>query len=78
MPEHKKIIYDLNFALAVILIIIGFVALITPFTPGAWLILIGLVWIFGKDRSRHIVEKILGPKISKKLKIEEIFSKLFK
>ena len=78
MNQNKKIIYDLQFALAIILIIIGFVALITPFTPGAWLILIGLVWIFGKERSRLMLDKLLGPKISKMLRTEEIFNKLFK
>jgi hypothetical protein len=29
-------------ALGVILIILGFLALITPFSPGSWLILVGL------------------------------------
>ena len=29
-------------ALGIILIILGFLALITPFSPGSWLILVGL------------------------------------
>ena len=37
-PRAKKI-------LGVVLIIIGFLALITPFTPGSWLIFVGLEFL---------------------------------
>ena len=32
-------------ALGIILIILGFIALITPFSPGSWLILVGLEFL---------------------------------
>ncbi len=37
-PRLKKII-------GVILIIVGFLALITPFTPGSWLMFVGLEFL---------------------------------
>jgi hypothetical protein len=36
--RHKKLV-------GVVLIILGFLALITPFTPGSWLIFVGLGWL---------------------------------
>ncbi|HTL39790.1 MAG TPA: PGPGW domain-containing protein [Methylomirabilota bacterium] len=38
-PQTKKI---LQVATGIGLIIIGFAALVTPFTPGSWLIFVGL------------------------------------
>ncbi len=37
-PKTKK-------AVGVVLVAVGFVALVTPFTPGAWLALIGLEFL---------------------------------
>jgi hypothetical protein len=55
-------------AIGVILIIIGLVALFTPFTPGSWLALIGLEllgirhWVFRtflNDRQRAVAERFM-------------------
>ncbi len=32
-------------AVGVILIVVGFIALVTPFTPGSWLIFVGLEFL---------------------------------
>lgn len=45
----------------IILIIVGFIALVTPFTPGSWLIFVGL--------------EILGIKILFAEKIKKLFRK---
>ncbi len=54
--------------IGVILIIIGLVALLTPFTPGSWLALIGMEllgirkWVFRKflnDKQRAAAEKFM-------------------
>jgi drug/metabolite transporter (DMT)-like permease len=48
--------------IGVILIVVGFVALVTPFTPGSWLALIGLELLgFG-----FLLENRLGRAIRKK------------
>lgn len=42
---HKKIHergVTTRYIVGVVLIIVGFIALITPFTPGSWLIFVGL------------------------------------
>ncbi|HEY4506081.1 MAG TPA: PGPGW domain-containing protein [Candidatus Paceibacterota bacterium] len=48
--------------LGVIFVIIGFVALVTPFTPGSWLIIVGLLILGVRhpllDRANAIVQKI--------------------
>lgn len=38
----------LKITLGVIAILVGLFALLTPFTPGSWLILVGLAILFGK------------------------------
>jgi hypothetical protein len=37
--------YPYRKLVGVLLIVIGFLALITPFTPGSWLMLVGLVLV---------------------------------
>lgn len=61
----------------VLLIIIGFVALVTPFTPGAWLMFVGLTLLgitleVSEDHRFAKWAKRVGFKIRKKVeKIEE-------
>jgi hypothetical protein len=60
MKEKRKLSF-LRKSFAILLIVIGFFALITPFTPGSWLALIGLgilldkspqeVWTMIKDKN---------------------------
>jgi len=64
--------YGLSFFIGWVLIIVGFICLITPFTPGAWLIPLGFILAFGKDRSNIILRKILGNKLFDVLKISKI------
>lgn len=47
-------------------ITVGFFALLTPFTPGSWLIPMGMVGLFGKERARHMSVRILGKKLYSK------------
>jgi hypothetical protein len=53
--------------LGVILIIMGFLALVTPFTPGSWLILIGFelvgLRLLLKGRLRFLFKGKLGRKL---------------
>jgi hypothetical protein len=66
-------------AFGVILIILGFLALITPFTPGSWLILIGFellgfrILLHGKLRSLRC-----GPLGNKFRNLSRIGLRLFK
>lgn len=55
-----------------ILIGIGLLALITPFTPGSWLILVGLAVLFGKQRTANAVQCILGNRWYKRSGLEKI------
>jgi uncharacterized protein YqgC (DUF456 family) len=59
-PKHKKI-------LGIFFIIVGFLALITPFTPGSWLIFVGL-GLLGVHFA--FFEKIKGYFINRKKKKE--------
>ena len=43
---------------AVALILIGLVALMTPLTPGSWLVPIGLGMLIGKKRTGELLMKI--------------------
>jgi urea transporter len=49
--------------ISVVLMIIGILAFITPFTPGSWLFLIGLVGLIGKERARSIVRFCVGNRL---------------
>jgi uncharacterized protein YqgC (DUF456 family) len=48
--------------LAVVLIIVGFLALVTPFTPGSWLIFVGGemlgIGLLSRDGARTWLEKL--------------------
>ncbi len=62
--------------LAVIFILWGLVSLITPLTPGSWLLIVGLVIIFGKDKTEKGILHVIGKKLFKKFKIKEIIDKM--
>lgn len=62
--------------LAVGCIGLGIIALVTPLTPGSWLIFVGLFIIFGKEKTKNKIEEILGKKWFHKFGIKKIFNKI--
>ena len=63
MSQHYKIhklITKHHKSLAIILVVLGLLALITPLTPGSWLIPIGLVMLLGRARAKSILNKMIG------------------
>ena len=64
--------------LAIIFIILGIAALVTPFTPGSWLIPIGIVMIIGKEKAFILSKRLLGERWHKKLRIEAFFHRIIK
>ena len=60
LQESKS---PIKIVVGVILIILGFIALITPLTPGSWLIFVGLELLgFRLAVWEKIKDKIFGPK----------------
>jgi uncharacterized protein YqgC (DUF456 family) len=60
LQESKS---PIKIVVGVILIILGFLALITPLTPGSWLIFVGLELLgFRLAIWEKIKEKLFGPK----------------
>lgn len=58
--ENKKGLSLKQRSIALVLIVIGILALITPFTPGSWLALIGLGILLGKSPKEtwvYLIEK---------------------
>jgi len=50
-------------------IAVGVFALLTPFTPGSWLIPMGFISRVGKKRSRVLMQRALGQKLYHRAKI---------
>lgn len=69
----KKIFWNI---IGVIAILVGIFALITPFTPGSWLVLVGLFIIFGRERTEKWIERVFGVRWMRKLKDTKLFKKL--
>ena len=59
-------------AVGAVLIAAGFVALVTPFTPGAWLIPLGIAVIIGKPRTLAWSIRIFGQNWHDRLRVERI------
>jgi len=70
MLNHRGIHNYLHASLAIIMIVIGIFALLTPFTPGSWLVPIGIVALIGHDKTKKLFIKILGERFYKKLKLD--------
>lgn len=71
--ELVKFVWDL---LAILFVVWGIFALLTPLTPGSWLFFVGLVIIFGRKRTQKVVFHMLGRTWFKKLKIKKILEKV--
>lgn len=61
MASHPHIHQLFRHILGVAAIIVGGVALLTPLTPGSWLIPTGLGLIVGKKRAYSLLKKLMGP-----------------
>ena len=70
MLNHEVIHNYLQGLIAILFIIIGLVALLTPLTPGSWLIPIGLVALLGHERAKNLLKRIVGEGMYKKLKLD--------
>ncbi len=66
----KKIIWKI---IGILAILYGVVAFLTPFTPGSWLVFVGLFIIFGRGRTEGWVQKLLGEQRFQKLKNSKFF-----
>ena len=64
--------------LSVFLILVGIVALVTPFTPGAWLVPVGIAILIGKPRAFAWSKKFLGPRWHARLRIERLLHFILK
>ncbi|OGN05631.1 MAG: hypothetical protein A2831_00405 [Candidatus Yanofskybacteria bacterium RIFCSPHIGHO2_01_FULL_44_17] len=73
---HKKLVRYSKDILAIVLILWGVVAFLTPFTPGSWLVFVGLFIIFGRKKTQDRLARIIGKKWFDKLKVKKIFEEI--
>jgi hypothetical protein len=61
---HHHIVHTYSWDIVGILMILwGLFALVTPFTPGSWLLITGLYLMVGAEKTAFILQKILGRKL---------------
>ncbi|MBU0998781.1 hypothetical protein KKG24_00510 [Patescibacteria group bacterium] len=72
MKEWKK----LHIILGILFIIVGVTFYITPIPGTTLLIVLGFIWLMGKDRTSYFLKKILGEKVFGFLKLEQVIEKL--
>ena len=58
--------------IGILLIFIGVVSYLFPIPGSTILVILGFVWLIGKNKSISFLRKILGKKIFKSLKIKEV------
>lgn len=63
-------------SLAILLILLGVFAALTPLTPGSWLFFVGLFMIFGRKKTRYWVERMMGKKLFQKFGVGRLLRKL--
>jgi uncharacterized protein YqgC (DUF456 family) len=68
----KKYCWDV---LAILFILWGIFALVTPLTPGSWLFFVGLFIIFGRERTEEGIARIMGQWF-RKLRIKGVLAKI--
>jgi len=76
MVKHKRAHLVLQRSAGVVLISAGVVALVTPFTPGSWLTIVGLVLLVGKNKTRKLLVITLTPYLYYRLPIEYVLAKV--
>jgi uncharacterized membrane protein YbaN (DUF454 family) len=64
--------------IGVLFILIGVVFYFTPLPGTTLLIIIGFIWLVGKNKTIHFTKEILGKKLFKSLKIKWAFEKVKK
>jgi len=62
----------IRYGIGGILIAAGFAALVTPLTPGSWLIPLGIAVIIGKPRAFAWSIRVLGQRLHDLLRVEKI------
>ena len=77
MPRFKKVLRrTLIDSLAILLILWGIFALLTPLTPGSWLAIIGLAMIFGRRKTEMETKKIVGKKFFIRYHLAKFFRRM--
>lgn len=72
MKEWRK----LHIILGIIFILVGITFYLTPIPGTTLLIVLGFIWIMGKERTLFFLKKVLGEKVFKSLKLEQVIEKL--
>lgn len=62
--------------LGILFIITGVIFWITPIPGTTLLIILGFVWLIGKNRTTYFLKEILGKKVFKFLKVRSVVKKL--
>ncbi|HEY4506934.1 MAG TPA: hypothetical protein VJH71_02105 [Candidatus Paceibacterota bacterium] len=75
MRNHKIAHTYFKHILGPILVVTGLLALVTPLTPGSWLVFPGFILILGKERSNFLIKKIVGKKLYEKFRKSPISAK---
>jgi len=57
-------------------IVVGLISYIFPVPGSTVLVVLGFVWLIGKDRSLYFLKEILGKKIFKLLKIKKVVKEI--
>lgn len=75
MSHHEAAHRLLQRVSGIVLLAAGIAALVTPFTPGSFLILIGLFLICGRALTRTILLSLMSRERYRKLRVEYMFEK---
>ena len=59
-----------------LLIAIGVIFFVSPIPGSTPLIILGLVWLIGKDKTIYFLREILGKKIFKRFRIKKVVNKI--
>lgn len=68
MKHHRGMHHLMRMILGPIFIVAGVLALLTPFTPGSWLIIPGLIFVVGQKRARLMMKPYVPAKMLKKFR----------
>lgn len=62
--------------LGILFVVTGIITYIVPIPGSTLLIVLGLVWLIGKNKTLHFFREILGKKLFKFLKIKRVVEKV--
>jgi hypothetical protein len=63
-------------AIGIGLIIIGLISYVFPIPGSTVLVVLGFVWLIGKNKTLYFLREILGKKIFKLLKIKKVVKEI--